>query len=55
MSHISTFLRRESGAAAAEYSLLLAFVSIAIIFALENLGNGISSTVNIVSGALSAS
>lgn len=54
MTRFLNFIADESGAAAAEYSLILAFVAILIIFALENLGNGVANTFNAVNSALPA-
>ena len=52
MTKIADFINEESGAAAAEYSLILAFVALAIIVALENLGSGVANSVNAVSTAM---
>ena len=40
------FLRDESGAAAAEYALILAIVGAGIAIAAKNLGTAISSAIN---------
>lgn len=52
VTKIADFINEESGAAAAEYSLILAFVALAIIVALENLGSGVANSVNAVSTAM---
>ncbi len=44
--------RRQDGQALAEYSLLLAFVAIACIFALGALGLVVSGQLNDITGAL---
>ena len=43
---IKSFMRDESGAAAAEYALILAIVGAGIAVAAGNLGSAISSAIN---------
>ena len=43
---LKSFLRDESGAAAAEYALILAIVGAGIALAATNLGQAISSAIN---------
>jgi pilus assembly protein Flp/PilA len=43
---LSTFIRDESGAAAAEYALILAIVGAGIAVAAKNLGTAISSAIS---------
>ena len=43
---LSSFIRDESGAAAAEYALILAIVGAGIAVAAKNLGTAISSAIN---------
>jgi pilus assembly protein Flp/PilA len=44
------FIRNESGAAAAEYALILAIVGAGIALAASNLGQAISSAINTAQG-----
>jgi pilus assembly protein Flp/PilA len=44
------FIRDESGAAAAEYALILAIVGAGIAIAAKNLGTAISSAINSAQG-----
>ena len=55
MKNITTFMSDESGAAAAEYALILALIAVFIITALGALGTGISSTFNSINAKLPAS
>ncbi len=43
---IKSFIRDESGAAAAEYALILAIVGAGIALAVTNLGKAISTAIN---------
>jgi pilus assembly protein Flp/PilA len=43
---LKSFIRDESGAAAAEYALILAIVGAGIAIAAKNLGTAISSAIN---------
>jgi pilus assembly protein Flp/PilA len=43
---IKSFLRDESGAAAAEYAMILAVVAIAIFLAAQTLGSNIGTAIN---------
>jgi pilus assembly protein Flp/PilA len=43
---LSSFLRDESGAAAAEYALILAIVGAGIAYAATQLGTAISTAIN---------
>ena len=43
---LKSFIRNESGAAAAEYALILAIVGAGIAFAATNLGTAISTAIN---------
>jgi pilus assembly protein Flp/PilA len=47
---IKSFIRDESGAAAAEYALILAIVGAGIALAASNLGKAISSAINTAQG-----
>jgi pilus assembly protein Flp/PilA len=47
---LKSFLRDESGAAAAEYALILAIVGAGIALAAQNLGTAISSAINTAQG-----
>ena len=47
---IKSFIRDESGAAAAEYALILAIVGAGIAIAATNLGKAISSAINTAQG-----
>ena len=49
---LSSFLRDESGAAAAEYALILAIVGAGIAVAAGNLGSAISSAINTAQGQI---
>ena len=55
MFNMTDFVREESGAAAAEYALILALIAVAIIVALSSLGNGIANTFNAINANLPAS
>ncbi len=48
--HLETFLQEESGQGLAEYGLIFAFVALAVIFALSNLGNAINGFYQVVAG-----
>ena len=47
---LRSFIRDESGAAAAEYALILAIVGAGIALAATNLGTAISSAINTAQG-----
>jgi pilus assembly protein Flp/PilA len=47
---LKSFLRDESGAAAAEYALILAIVGAGIALAVTNLGTAISTAINTAQG-----
>jgi pilus assembly protein Flp/PilA len=49
---ILSFLRDESGAAAAEYALILAIVGAGIAVAAGNLGTAISTAINTAQGKI---
>ena len=49
---IQSFMRDESGAAAAEYALILAIVGAGIALAASNLGSAISSAINTAQGQI---
>ena len=49
---IKSFIRDESGAAAAEYALILAIVGAGIALAATNLGQAISSAINTAQGQI---
>ena len=55
MTKLINFVNDESGAAAAEYDLILALIAVAIIAALGILGNNIKNTFTTVSTAMAAS
>lgn len=50
---LKALLKDESGATAIEYGLLVALLSIAMIVALQNTGNELSTTMSTVSTTLS--
>ncbi|HWY66491.1 MAG TPA: Flp family type IVb pilin [Rhizomicrobium sp.] len=53
MKHvILSFIRNESGAAAAEYALILAIVGAGIAVAVGNLGTAISTAINTAQGKI---
>jgi pilus assembly protein Flp/PilA len=52
MSNIKAFLKRESGASAAEYALILAVVAVGLAIAAGLLGTNISSVINAVAGSI---
>lgn len=53
MKHvILSFIRDESGAAAAEYALILAIVGAGIALAAGNLGKAISTAINTAQGQI---
>jgi len=52
---LTSFCAEDSGAAAAEYALILALIAVFIITALGLLGNGISNTFNAIVASLPAS
>ena len=47
-----SFIRNESGAAAAEYALILAIVGASIAVAVGNLGTAISTAINTAQGKI---
>ena len=49
---LKSFVRDESGAAAAEYALILAIVGAGIAVAAGNLGSAISSAINTAQGKI---
>jgi pilus assembly protein Flp/PilA len=51
-SILHSFYRDESGAAAAEYALILAIVGAGIALAASNLGKAISSAINTAQGQI---
>ena len=53
MSFIKSFVRNESGAAAAEYALILAIVGAGIAAAALALGQSISTAINDVASVIS--
>jgi pilus assembly protein Flp/PilA len=52
---MTNFLNDESGAAAAEYALILALIAVVIIGTLTTLGTNISAKFTTVSSAISGS
>ena len=52
LSLISRFGRREDGATATEYAMLIVFVALAIAVGAQTLGNGINDLFNRVSNTL---
>ena len=50
-----SFLNDETGAAAAEYALILALIAVFIITALGALGTGISGVFNTINASMPAS
>jgi pilus assembly protein Flp/PilA len=52
MAKFVSFLRDESGAAAAEYALILALVAVAIVGALTSLGGDIGNAFNNIGGSI---
>ena len=53
MTKLTNFVNDESGAAAAEYALILALIAVVIITALGLLGNKISTVFGSVTTAMS--
>ena len=49
---LKSFIRDESGAAAAEYALILAIVGAGIAVAVGNLGTAISTAINTAQGKI---
>jgi pilus assembly protein Flp/PilA len=49
---LKSFIRDESGAAAAEYALILAIVGAGIALAASNLGQAISAAINTAQGQI---
>ena len=49
---LKSFIRDESGAAAAEYALILAIVGAGIAIAATNLGTAISTAINTAQGKI---
>lgn len=54
MNSIISFLRNESGAAAAEYALILAIVGAGIAVAAVALGGAVSAAINGAAGVVNA-
>lgn len=52
MRTLVNFLKDESGATAAEYALLVAFIAVVIIGGATLLGNGISGKLSAVAGTI---
>jgi pilus assembly protein Flp/PilA len=52
MTKLVNFLNDESGAAAAEYALILALVAVAIVGALTALGGDIGAAFNNIGGSI---
>ena len=52
MTKLTNFMTDESGAAAAEYALILALIAVVIIAALSTLGTNISSVFSNVAAKL---
>jgi pilus assembly protein Flp/PilA len=50
---IARFVREEEGQDLVEYALLIAFIALACIIGLQNLGTAINNTYNSISGSLS--
>jgi pilus assembly protein Flp/PilA len=50
---ITSFLRDEQGQDLVEYALLIAFIALACIIGLQNLGTAINHTYNSISASLS--
>ena len=55
MHRLRLFWTDESGAAAAEYALILAFIAVVIVVGLKALGNGVSNTFNAAGAKLPSS
>ena len=55
MTNVLEFLDDETGAAAAEYALILALIAVFIITSLSALGSGISNTFNAINSQLPSS
>jgi pilus assembly protein Flp/PilA len=53
MSKFMAFMRDESGAAAAEYALILAVVGSGVYLAAQTLGGAISGVINAAAGVIS--
>ncbi|GAC1406623.1 MAG: Flp family type IVb pilin [Novosphingobium sp.] len=52
MRLFQNLLRDEAGATAIEYGLLAAFVGVALVTAMQSLGNSLTNTYNTVGGKL---
>jgi pilus assembly protein Flp/PilA len=52
MNPIRQFLRDEEGQDLVEYALLIAFIALACILGLQNLGTAINNTYNSISSSL---
>jgi len=52
MNPIPRFLRDEEGQDLVEYALLIAFIALACIIGLQNLGTAINNTYNSISSSL---
>ena len=52
MNNVMTFLRDEQGQDLVEYALLIAFIALACIIGLMNLGTAINQTYNSISSSL---
>ncbi len=52
MRPLSYLLRDETGATAIEYGLLAAFVGVALVTAMQGLGNSLTNTYNTVAGKM---
>ena len=50
---VTSFLRDEQGQDLVEYALLIAFIALACIIGLQNLGSAINQTYNSISSSLS--
>jgi pilus assembly protein Flp/PilA len=50
---IASFFRDEQGQDLVEYALLIAFIALACIIGLQNLGSAINQTYNSISSSLS--
>jgi Flp pilus assembly pilin Flp len=49
---IRQFLRKEEGASAAEYALLISLITLGLVVAVQNLGNAISGALAAATGVI---
>ncbi len=52
LNMIRQFVKEEDGASAAEYALLLAIITLGILFAVQGLSNAISGAMNVAANTI---